>query len=384
MKKIVIVAMALVMAVPALRADETKDEGPKLKIQPTGRILLDGALFGSDDPDFKDGVAIPDARLGIKASYGKWKAKVDVGFARNKVGLKDVYFEYDFNDANLLRLGSFIHEYGLQSATSSSMKCTYEEPLSNTVFNASRQIGLMYIHSEKKFFGAVSAHVEPNAMVLTPYQTNQQGYGLVSRLVYRPVTGMTNFQVGISGGFTTPQHTTSDDGVKEAIFTMGGDFPTRVNSVSAVSATVDKAMNMFKFTPELLASYGPVALETQYFYNQVNRRYGLQHFTGQGAYVTARGLILGGNYAYSMADAGLATPGKGALECVVSYNYTDLVDAKANIFGGRVNDISCTFNYYINKYMIARFRYSYTHRWDRLDAPAVDLNAFQLRLQVIF
>lgn len=374
----------LLTAAPALFAQEAKEE-PKIKIQPTGRILMDGAIYATDEHDlFKTGVAVPDARLGVKATYGNWKAKVDVGFAYGKVGLKDIFFEYDFNESNLLRLGSFIHQYGLQSATSSSMKCTMEEPTSNEIFNNPRQIGLMYVHSADKFFATASAHVEPQAMILTPTQTNEQGYGLMSRLVYRPIhSDGVVVQAGISGGFATPSHK-DVDGRKEAIFSFNGNFPTRVNKVSALGATVDEAMNQFKFTPELLLSYGPLALESQYFYNQVNRRNNLNHFTGQGAYVTARGLILGGNYGYSMADAGLATPGKGALECVLSYNYTDLVDQKAGIFGGRINDLSCTFNYYINKYMIARFRYSYTHRWDRAGEPSVDLNAFQLRLQVIF
>ena len=43
-----------------------------------------------------------------------------------------------------------------------------------------------------------------------------------------------------------------------------------------------------------------------------------------------------------------------------------------------------TFNYYINKYMIARLHYSYTHTWDRAGAKPMTLNGFMARLQVIF
>lgn len=50
-----------------------------LQIRPTGRILMDGGLFHSDNKNFVDGVAIPDARIGVKATYGKYKAKVDIG-----------------------------------------------------------------------------------------------------------------------------------------------------------------------------------------------------------------------------------------------------------------------------------------------------------------
>ena len=42
-----------------------------LKIRPTGRILMDGGLFHSDNKNFVDGVAIPDARIGVKATDRK-------------------------------------------------------------------------------------------------------------------------------------------------------------------------------------------------------------------------------------------------------------------------------------------------------------------------
>lgn len=385
MKNAILLASAALLC--TANAVMAQDDEPKFKINPTGRILLDGALYASPQKaNFKDGFAIPDVRLGAKVQYGKWKAKIDVGFAYNKVGLKDVYFEYDFNEKNLLRGGSFIHQYGLQSATSSSMKPTMEEPISNAVFNDSRQIGLMYVYNGDKFFGTGSVHVEPKAttVILRPDQFTQEGWGFRSRLVARPLHEEGKVvQVGFSGGFATPQNV-NDPNTPHNSFQFKSNFPTRVAQVTAISATVDHAMNLWKFTPELLLNYGPVALESQYFFQRVNRRDGLHAYTSQGAYATLRGLILGGNYNYSMPDAGLATPKKGSLECVVSYNYTSLTDASAGIYGGRLNDLSCTFNYYINKYMIARLHYSYTHTWDRAGVGSMTLNGFMARLQIIF
>lgn len=383
MKKILLASLALTcMAMPALA--QSNDE-PKLKVNPTGRILLDGALYSGNTHDlFKAGLEIPDARVGVKASYGKWGAKVDIGYAYGKVGLKDIYLQYTFDDQNLIRGGNFIHQYGLQSATSSSMKCTMEEPTSNEVFNAPRQLGFMYEHSADKWLATASFHVEPQSIFLNPNQMGKEGYGVLSRLVARPLHEDGKVvQLGFSGGFATPQYD-SDAELNHHAFTVAGNFPTRVSKVKALSATVDNAMNMFKFTPELLLSYNRVALEAQYFFNRYNRRNHIHAFTGQGAYVTARGLLIGDKYGYNMLDGGLATPDAGSLECVVSYNYTKLTDAHAGIWGGRLNDLSATFNYYINKYMIFRFRYSYTHRWDSNVGPKVDLSAFQARLQIIF
>lgn len=382
----ILAAILMLSAAQTISAQEEKSE-PKFKINPTGRILLDGALYASPQKDlFKDGVAIPDARLGVKMTYGKWKAKIDVGFAYNKVGLKDLFFEYDFNDANFIRVGSFIHQYGLQSATSSSMKPTMEEPVANAVFNDSRQIGVMYEASLDKYLGTVSAHAEPSAttVVLAPTQFTKEGYGFRTRQVWRPIhNDGTNFQVGVSGAFGTPQR--SGDPDEHDSFTFKSNFPTRVAQVTALNAVVDNAMNLWKFTPELLISHGPVALESQYYYQRVNRRHDLHSFTGQGAYATVRGLLFGDKkYAYSMLDGGLATPSKGTLEVVANYTYVTLSDAAAGVFGGRMNDVSVTFNYYINKYMLARLHYSYTHTWDRTGAPSISVNGFMARLQVIF
>ena len=384
MKKIFLLSACLMAATAGMLAQDEPE--PKFSIKPTGRILMDGALYASPQKDqFKDGVAIPDARLGVKMSYGKWSAKVDVGFAYNKVGLKDLLIQYDFNPQNSIKVGSFIHQYGLQSATSSSMKVTMEEPVSNAIFNDPRQLGVQYEYSGKKFLATVSAHAEPSAttFILRPEQFTQEGYGFRTRLVYRPIAEEGRVvQIGFSGGFATPQRTGDPD--RHDGFQLKANFPTRVTQVTALDATVTHAMNMWKFTPELLLNYGPVALESQYYFNRVNRRQNLHAFTGQGAYAIVRGLILGGNYNYSPVDGGLATPKGKSLEAVVGYNYTSITDAKAGIWGGRMNDLSVTFNYYINKYMIARLHYSYTHTWDRAGVGPMSLNGFMARLQVIF
>lgn len=388
MKKSTLLLSVLLMGATQATFAQEENSEPKFTIKPAGRILMDGALYASPDKNlFKDGVAIPDARLGASMQYGKWKAKIDVGFAYNKVGLKDLFIEYDFNPANLIRVGSFTHQYGLQSSTSSSMKPTMAEPVANSVFNDARQIGVMYERSDDKYLGTISAHVEPSAttVILTPTQYTQEGYGFRTRQVWRPFhkDGL-NFQVGVSGAFGTPQRT-GDDDENHNTFQFKSNYPTSVSQVTAIDANVDHAMNLWKFTPELLISYKRVALESQYYFQQVNRRDNLHHWNGQGAYVTLRGLIFGDKqYGYSMLDGGLATPGKGTFEVVANYTNVNLSDRQAGIYGGRLNDFSVTFNYYINKYMIARLHYSYTHTWDRQGFEPATLNAFMARLQVIF
>lgn len=355
-----------------------------LKVTPTGRILMDGGLFSSKNKEFADGLAIPDARVGVKASYGKFKAKIDIGYAYGKVSLKDIFVERQLSSHSLLRVGNFVHQFGLQSSTSSSMKITMEEPTSNEAFFNSRLVGAMYIYDKADFFGTASVHVENEALKKKSNELGKMGYGAMSRLVYRPLRNDgVLFQIGISGAYESPRYN-SDEELNHTSFDLGANFPTRIAKVKAVNAVIKDAKYLFKFTPELVAAYGPVALESQYYYLQVNREKGLKNYKASGAYGIVRGLLIGGDYKHSHADCGIATPAPRSLECVLGYNYTDMSDTKAEIYGGRLNDVSFTVNYYLNKYMIWRFRYSYTRTTDRREFDNQTLNAFQTRFQIIF
>lgn len=354
------------------------------KINPTGRILMDGALYDSKNESFGDGLAVPDIRAGVKASYGSLKAKIDVGYANNSLSLKDVFVEKQFSSSSLLRVGYFVHQFGLQSSTSSSMKITMEEPASNEAFFNSRLIGAMFMYDKNDYFATASVHVENEAIKKSTDQTGDQGYGAMSRLAYRPLrSDGAIFQVGISGAYESPRYNSKQE-LNHNSFVLGARFPSRVAKVKAIEATITDAKHLMKFTPELVAAYGPLGIETQYYYVSVKRDNNFSNYKASGAYGILRGLIKGGNYKYSHGDAGIATPAPGSLEAVLGYNYTDMSDHKADIRGGRLSDLAVGFNYYINKYMIWRFRYSYTDVRDREGFENQTLNGFQTRFQIIF
>lgn len=388
MKRIILAPVAAMLCAASAMA---QDSEPKFTIKPTGRILMDGAVYlggnddieGTGDKKFVDGVAIPDLRLGVKAGYGKWKAKVDVGFGYGKVGLKDTYIEYDFNESNLIRGGYFVPQFGLNSETSSSMKPSYEEPTSNEFFYANpRLLALMHIYDKGQFFAGTTVFAEAAAMTKNATEMGKQAWGAQTRLVWRPMHSDGDaFQIGCSFNYSSPT------GGDHNEFTYSANFPSRVSKVTNVSATIDHAKGLFKMTPEVLFMRGNIALEAQYYYMNVARKDGFRNYTAQGAYGMFRALLLGSRYRYSHADCGMVTPDPRSLEVVLGYNYTNASDASAGIYGGITNDANCTFNYYINKYMIARLRYSYTNVRDRRvgDLTAKrHVNLIEARLQIIF
>lgn len=392
MKQFLLTGAAILMATMPLAAAQEGDSvapEPKLKVAPVGRILLDGGIFTSNEKElFPAGVSIPDVRAGVKASYGKWNAKVDVGFAYGKLSLKDIFIQHTFDESNLLRVGYFIHQFGLQSATSSSMKISMEEPIVNEALNNPRLLGLMYVYDKSQFFATASLYAESKAMTLSSTEMGKTGYGGMSRLAWRPLQGGqaadgNMAQVGFSFQVGSPQYN-ADPELNHHSYTISANFPSRVAKVQAIGATVDDVNCMFKFTPELLLAHGPLALEAQYYYMQLSRKHDRPAYKAYGAYGLLRCLAVGGDYKYSHADAGIATPLPKSLEFVLGYSYTNTTDAKAGIYGGRASDLSLTANWYLNKYMIWRVRAAYTHRFDRVADPDINLGALQTRLQIIF
>ena len=381
-------AAIMMTATPAAAADDSSN---KLSIKPTGRILMDGAVYlggnkgaaEAGDTRFVNGVAIPDLRLGAKASYGNWRAKIDVGFGYGKVSLKDVYFEYDFNPENLVRGGYFVPQWGLNSETSSSMKPSFEEPTSNEFFNANpRLLALMWLYNGGQFFAGTSVFAESKAMTTAATEMHRQGWGAQTRLVWRPRHDDGNVvQTGISLHYSSPNN------ADHTGFDFSANFPSRVSKVKELSATVDHAKGTFKLSPELLIVKGRLAFEAQYYYMNVFRKDGFANYRAHGAYGMLRALLIGRHFSYNKGDAGVATPAAKSLELEAGYNYTDASDSKAGIWGGVSHDVNVDLNYYINSWMITRLRYSYTTVGDRRVENMLDkrhVNTIEARIQIIF
>ncbi|WP_315164876.1 porin [Capnocytophaga leadbetteri] len=358
----------------------------KVEIKSVGRIHFDGGVLGANNyhNQFVSGVALADFRAGLVMRYGQWKSKIEMGYANQALSVKDVFIEYDFDKHTLLRGGYFLHQFGMQSVFGASAKIAMEEPLSNSAFYNSRLLGLMLQHQKDKFFGTLSLFAENEAIKQSTDKTGSQGMGMMSRLLYRLHREEGNiFHVGISGAFETPRYN-KDAALNHSSYILKTSFPTRIARVTAQEATINNATFLYKFSPEVLFAKGRWGLEAQYYYLNANRKNGFESFDASGAYAMVRAIIKGSPYAYVNADGVMATPKAGSMELVAGYDYTDLSNSKAGILGGRLNDYSLTFNYYINKYVIWRVRTSYTSVGYRADKENTNLGLIETRLQIKF
>lgn len=341
-------AAALVMGfAAAANAQENK-----LVVKPSGRILMDAAFLNSSnktvDEQCVDGVNVPDIRIGMKVSYGKWEGKADIGYARGSVSPKDIFIQYNFNKENFLRGGYFVHQFGYQSATSSSFKVSMEEPETHSAFGVGgRLVGLMYEHSDNKFMGTGSIYTDAQSFKKQTNHTGYQGSGFLTRLVYHPLIEKGNlFHVGIGLNYELAAENRSNMEFK-------APYPVRVAGINAIGAKITDAKSDFKFSGEVMAAKGHVGIEGQYIFMNVDRKGDAKSYNAWGAYGNLR-FLLNNEYEYVKNDAGIATPAPKSWELVAAYNYTDMNDAKAGFHGGKLSDWALTMNYYINKYMIWR------------------------------
>ncbi len=347
MKKYIMAAALVMGFAAAANAQENK-----LVVKPSGRILMDAAFLNSSnkavDEQCVDGVNVPDIRIGMKVSYGKWEGKADIGYARGSVSPKDIFIQYNFNKQNFLRGGYFVHQFGYQSATSSSFKVSMEEPETHSAFGVGgRLVGLMYEHSDNKFMGTGSVYTDAQSFKKQTNHTGYQGTGLLTRLVYHPLIEKGNlFHVGIGLNYELAAENRSNMEFK-------APYPVRVAGINAIGAKITDAKSDFKFSGELMAAKGHVGIEGQYIFMNVDRKGDAKSYNAWGAYGNLR-FLLNNEYEYVKNDAGIATPAPKSWELVAAYNYTDMNDAKAGFHGGKLSDWALTMNYYINKYMIWR------------------------------
>ena len=347
MKKYIMAAALVMGFAAAANAQENK-----LVVKPSGRILMDAAFLNSSnktvDEQCVDGVNVPDIRIGMKVSYGKWEGKADIGYARGSVSPKDIFIQYNFNKENFLRGGYFVHQFGYQSATSSSFKVSMEEPETHSAFGVGgRLVGLMYEHSDNKFMGTGSIYTDAQSFKKQTNHTGYQGTGLLTRLVYHPLIEKGNlFHVGIGLNYELAAENRSNMEFK-------APYPVRVAGINAIGAKITDAKSDFKFSGELMAAKGHVGIEGQYIFMNVDRKGDAKSYNAWGAYGNLR-FLLNNEYEYVKNDAGIATPAPKSWELVAAYNYTDMNDAKAGFHGGKLSDWALTMNYYINKYMIWR------------------------------
>lgn len=363
----------------------------ELHVAPTGRILLDAAAYSPRGGLFTDGVAIPDIRLGVDGSYGRWSARIDACLAYGRVSMRDVYIEYQPSGTHRFTGGYITPEFGLNTPVQSCMKSSMEEMTSDVFTNATgRNIALMYTCSAPKVWTAVSGFTDAASLTTPANDQGKTSFGAANRTFLRHLTpGGAVMQAGVSASCQTALHerVTGPDGgsyTTPGYFDFAADFPSRVCSVGMLEARVGDARSVFRLSPELLLMKGRVALESQYYYMRVSRTGALPAYRAKGAYALLRCMLLGEGYSYDASEGCIDLPEPRSLELTAGFDITDANCHAAGIMGGLSRDLSLTLTCWLNSFMLARLRYSWTDVRGRADMPDTRVSIIQARFQINF
>ena len=325
------------------QGEKSPEDGFRWKL--IGRVFFDGGVFMNDTLDFGHAFHVNDIRLGSVVTIGKgWDAKIELGYGNGKVSMKDVYLGYALGE-HRFRLGYQYEPFGNARVGTANYRFMQNATADN-VFGDSRKLGISYSydHEWMNIMAGVFSGGDMQGNVKM-----DQGYSLAAKFIGRPWTGERKLlHLAVAPRFSSGQETA----------TFNGGVPTMLLNKSEngfADATLDGVINQWKLDLECIMIYRKWMLQGQYLFSHLNRREE-ENFNGQGGYVQASFLILGGGPNYNRQTGMLGNPEKGSLELLARYDCVDLNNG--DVLGGKLSDITVGMNYFINKYIAAKINYT--------------------------
>ncbi len=350
-----------------------------------GRIHLDGAvLFGENRLENVVGELDSDVELRrawLDASgrilFDRLEYKLQFGGSGSDFGVGDNYL--DLLNLRLLgnmRFGAFREPFGLEELTSSNDITFLERSLTN-VFGLSRSLGIMVYDHLLKERGAVALGIFRGINDLESEDTHR-AYDLTFRVTALPwyeTQGNNLLHLGLAFSYRFPTNNEIRFRSRPEVHLAPWFVDTEVFAVDEMSQVGIEAALMT----------GPTSFQGEVMHASV--------ITPDGAnpefsafYLMASHFLTGENRPYRTLSGtfGRVMPttrfpkdgGTGAWEVALRYSHIDLNDA--NIYGGRLDDISAGVNWYLDPHSRLMWNYVFSHREGAGDAHMVQMR-YQLR-----
>lgn len=327
-----------------------KSEKGDFEARLIGRALFDGGVFFSDKTSLGNAAEVYDLRLGTVVRFlERWTGKIEVGFAKSKVSMKDIFIEYR-DGKNLFRVGHFFEPYSLEYRIGSSDMKFNGAAVTGIAFGDRRKLGASYTYNVDLL--NISAGVFSDKDVDNT-EKGDEGYALSGRVLYRPyLNGEDVMHIGFSSRFSA----LGDVEKSKVVYSAGA--PSNLIPEKFLRADVTDAINEWRFGAEVVMVLDKWYVQSEYLLAHVNRRAAVENYNGDGWYAQVGYALLNGRYAYNKESGMAVAPGEKCLELLCRYNITNMNDKDAGIMGGKQNDLSVGGIYYFNKYVSAKMSYS--------------------------
>lgn len=352
-----------------------------LEVKFRSRALLDAAVSGYGKENVQGYYRMEDFRVGFKATYGLYEVKADIGLGGGKLAVKDLLLNYHFKHG-VLSLGNGYEPFSMDVLISTIALRFHQSAASAQAFADSRKLGVTYHYYNDRCYLATGVYTNNDINKLGG-ESQKNSFVSTSRGVVRRMDedhrlihfgGAFSFRTRPVNTETPPVESVSSRGVTSM-------FP-----FSLLEAEVSDMGTEVKGLVELLYTAPRFMLQSEYFFDRLNRSSGHVSYKAHGGYIQGGFLLVGRGFEY---DALYGVPGRPvtphAIELVARFNHTDMNDSRSGIFGGEEKDLSLGVNFYLNRYLGVKLNGSYVWVGDHCNEfYRKDFFLAQLRLQYIF
>lgn len=349
---------------------ESKDK--RFKFWLDNRVYFDGGIYFDNDTynPIGNGVTIRRARFAVKARINKnWYGEIDLDFAGAVTEMKDMYIKYTNDEGDFNIKGGHFKEGFSMETTTTSRYVTFMERSLASKFSPSRHLGFQANYMKERYLLIGGVHFNKQGEFeevefgqdANKDEGTDEGYSLTGRAVYRPIIDNEKLvHIGVGASYRTPKtHLEVPNSYR---------FSTR--SISAINRKkyldTDNILNVENRTlwnVELAGAYKNIMFQSEYINTDIQRTEGFADVNLNGFYAQAGILLKGGKYNYNKNEGEFTqvTRGseKGELELAFRYDYIDLNDEVAGIYGGGADAYTIGLNYYFNSNVKFMLNYSY-------------------------
>lgn len=363
------ILVAMCLSIPASAQKITGEGKDQFSWKVSGRVFFDGGVINRDS--LTTGFQVNDIRLGASVRWlNHWEGKIELGYEDSKVTFKDIYLGYAL-EKHLFRLGYFYEPFGNARVGTASFRFM-TNATSDKILGNKRKMGFSYTYNRE--WMNITAGVFSDGNIEKTKSLNQ-GYILIAKWVGRPVINDKKLiHIGIAPRFCK----------NESEITLSGGAPTDLLSKkdnALLELQVNQVINQWKLDGEIILLYNKWYMQGEYLLSHLNR-FAASNYNAKGGYIQAGYLILGEKYPYNATTGIVGNPAPGSLETLVRFNQVNLNDA--GIQGGRLTDISWGMNYFINKFVAAKFNYTHVTTGKTTLGGKENFDLFQARIQLNF
>ncbi len=348
-----------------------------------GRIQVDAATYSEDRLRHNDGTEMRRARLFVQGKlWEAWNYKFQYDFVKTgSSGIQDAYIQYTALKPWKLTVGHFKEPFSLQNMTSSKY-ITFNERGLPHLFSTGRAIGIGAGTGGNNWSFNAGLFGEG---IDGASNDDDEGYSITGRASYAPIL---NKQQHLHlGGSISYRNSGSNDAISFS------DRPeSHVTNTLLVNTGSFNADSHLRTVGEAAYTYGPLSLQGEYYYIDIDRDGAASPDLDFSAYYVEGSWFLTDdmrNYSVSKGAYGKIKPrtivgkgGMGAWQLAVRFSSVDLNDN--DISGGDAQNLSLALNWYATNNI--RLSANYVSVLDVEGGPSDgdEPDAFQVRAQLEF